>query len=286
MGRVPGKHKGNLITGRDCEFGYRCKVFAVRLNRRVQHQRIGPGDSMNSIFHRAHPRHDRTVIKPDNQFHPHADRAASSPHQAHNVGGAISRRHAIDDRHDTARRLKFRLQNQCVAAVPPKNLCIRFNGTQRPMAVLRVSQAAKQNMRPSRTTGSTTNRSSRRVRQARQFGNRRSMRILRFEVPSDACYWKVSEDAISSAREQSCNETCSKCRCRTNKLLPRDIIISETRQKVSHNRCSPYSCIAVRRQIRLIQLVPNSSAWTRRPRNPMDAMIGDLDSNTPRQHSI
>ena len=71
----------------------------MRLDRRVQNQRVGSRDRLQSAVALPHPGHDRAVIEPNDQLHPDRHLAREALDDADKVGIRPARRHEIDEAH-------------------------------------------------------------------------------------------------------------------------------------------------------------------------------------------
>ena len=134
---IPGKHKGNAIALSNRKLGDRLQVFAVGLDRRVKDQPIRPRDRFQTAVAPAHPWDDRSVIEPDNQFHPDRHLPREALDNPNDIGIGSARRHEIDVANRASARVQIGLQNQSVATISAFPLLDFFLRREPPRAVFR-----------------------------------------------------------------------------------------------------------------------------------------------------
>src|SRR5215831_18027146 len=117
---VPGQAEWHGFAGINREVGDRGEVLAVHIDARAQLNRIGTGDGAQAIGPAAYPRHDMSIIEPEDGLHPHRYMPAPAFDQPEQVDTAamLYNRHEIDYR-DTvaARHFELGLQHQRIATV-------------------------------------------------------------------------------------------------------------------------------------------------------------------------
>ena len=125
------------------ELGHRFHVLAARRHIGIQHREVRPGNRHNPVLRRLqprHPRHHRSVFKP--QLQPHAQRHLAPPplHNAYHRAAAALRRHEVDHRDHARCGLELGLQHHRPVAVASSYRHHLLAGANLPAPVLRPAQ--------------------------------------------------------------------------------------------------------------------------------------------------
>jgi hypothetical protein len=197
----PGEHERNLLAFADRELGDGSEVLAARFNWRSQDQAIRSSDRFQPAMTLAHPWHDLSVIKPNDQFHLHRHFSAQSFHDADNVRILPARRHEIDKAHGAALGFDFCFENKRVATVTATRRFDLFLREKSPVTVFRVAQErgeARRGIKPWKTKP---------INASVPAHQRTGLRITEKRVVLDLCFFL--RHLLSSASFASHSYSCS-----------------------------------------------------------------------------
>src|SRR6266496_6496181 len=140
VGSEPREHERDLFTFANRKLRNCGQVFASRFNRRSQDQTIRSRDCFQVAIPVAHPWHDLSIIKPDDEFHLHRDLAARPFDDPDDVRILATRRHEIDQTHGAALGFNFSFEDKRVTTVTATCFYNFFFWEKPPVPVSRIAQ--------------------------------------------------------------------------------------------------------------------------------------------------
>ena len=91
----------------------RFKVLAFYRRRRPQDKHIGSGNGVQRSVRKArNPRHERAIVKSNDEFHAHGHTASHALDETNEIRGDTSRWHEVNERNGPVFSLEGRLQDQ------------------------------------------------------------------------------------------------------------------------------------------------------------------------------
>jgi len=117
--RTPGEIEGQALAGANGEGRDRPVILARQRDRREQAQPVRACDRFDAAVDLLDPRHDRSVVGPQNELEPQAHFAPRALDDADDVGDLAVERHEVGDGDRAAVGLELRFQHERAVAVPP-----------------------------------------------------------------------------------------------------------------------------------------------------------------------
>src|ERR1041384_6741842 len=190
----PGQDERNAFAALDRKLGDGGQIFAARLYRCAETERVRSGERFESAGGLAHPRDDLPAIETDNQLHANAHLAGQTLEDADQVGVLAARRHEIDQSHGAALCLDFRFEDQRVTAVSPTAFVDLTLGVKEPAAIVLIPE---QRCKAGRRIEA---RKAQPIDTAVAANERAGLRIAQKRIIFDAHMRRLRSRAISSRR--------------------------------------------------------------------------------------
>ena len=144
MRRMPHHQKRDSLTSTHRELRLCREPPAFCGDVGPERERVRPTDGAEVAIDLSYPRHDRSVVETDDQFHVHPYLAAESLDDAYEIRFAVARCHEVDDSHVTGISCEVGLENQRVGAIPASGGDDFRVGTNQPATVLRRAEQRRE----------------------------------------------------------------------------------------------------------------------------------------------